>query len=470
MGVRKPGVFQQWLDVAHDAPLHVPELTDIRLPVLVVGAGPAGLAAMAALSRAGVRFEGIESHSGVGGIWDAANPLSSVYEGMHTVTSRHTTHLGRPIPEDGPLFLPHRDARQYLAQFAEQEGLVAHLRLNTRFEDAVKTERGTWLATLHVNGQQETVEREYRAIVIATGSHNRNHRIFPRSLWDDAGGGGLDVIHAAEYEDNTRYVDKRVLVIGVGNSGTDIADKVSTAAKRTLLSVRTPPWINPATVLGTPCDKMAAESRWLPHWYEMASFHIARRLAIGSSSRLGLPKPRHALLDRLPVNDRGIVRAILDGRVQIRSNVSSLEGGVASFEDVQEADEPVDAVIFCTGYARQYPLLPPLDADGETLRDLLTFFLFHRDEPGLAVMTELVGTWSCWPIFVQQARALATYFAAEQRGGRNVGLFNARRCVPTPDLKGKLFGGADAYHVDYRIYLRVLRDLVVWLSGQGRLD
>ncbi|MGE0376748.1 MAG: FAD-dependent oxidoreductase, partial [Planctomycetaceae bacterium] len=359
---------------------------------------------------------------------------------------------------------PHRDAHRNLEQFAEQAGLLPKIQLNTRFVDAEKSDRGTWIATLRSNETNDDAEREFRAIVIATGSHNKNHRSVPQRLWDEAAGSGMDVIHSADYADAAPYAGKRVLVVGIGNSGTDIADKVSAVAKRTLLAVRTPPWINPAAILGTPCDKMAVDSTWLPHWYQMASFHLIRRLAIGPLSRLGLSTPRHRLLDCVPVTDRGVVRAILDGRVTVRSNVESLTGGVARFEDAQQTDEPVDAVIFATGFARQYPLLPPLDADGEALDDLLTFFIFRRTEPGLAFMTEVVGTWSCWPIFVEQARAIAAYFAAEQRGGRHVRRFNTRRNVPLPNFKGKLFGGANAYHIDYALYTRALRELTAWLS------
>lgn len=464
MGMRKPSRFRQWLSQPEGtAPVEWCR-SDADRPVLVVGAGPAGLAALAALRRAGVNCEGVESHRGVGGIWDISNPLSSVYEGMHTVTSRHTTHLGWPMPGEWPAFVPHAQAHHYLVRFAEVEGLLPHIRFHTRFVDAIRCDRGTWRATLASGSREELVERECRAIVVATGSHNRLHCSLPRSLWDEAAGSGIEVLHSADYKGPAPYAGKRVLIVGIGNSGTDIADKVSAVARRTLLSVRTPPWINPATILGAPCDKMAQDSTWLPHWYQMASFHVIRRVAIGPLSRLGLSTPRHRLLDCVPVTDRGIVRAVLDGRVTIRSNIESLDGGVARFADPEQEAEPVDAVIFATGFMRQYPLLPPLDADGARLDELLAFFVFHRTEPALAFMTEVVGTWSCWPVFVEQARAIAAYFSAEQRGGRHVARFNRRRSLPTPNFKGRLFAGANAYHIDYALYTRALRELADWLS------
>jgi hypothetical protein len=79
-------------------------------------------------------------------------------------------------------------------------------------------------------------------------------------------------------------------------------------------------------------------------------------------------------------------------------------------------------------------------------------------------MTELVGLWSCWPIFVEQSRALAAYFAAEQRGAKNIAAFNKRRRVPSPNFKGQLFRLGDPFHVDYALYTRMLRGLTEWFN------
>ncbi len=272
------------------------------------------------------------------------------------------------------------------------------------------------------------------------------------------------MIHSADYRSPAAYAGRRVLVIGIGNSGSDIADKISGSAKLTLLSVRTHPWIIPQTVGGVPCDQLAAQSRGAPSWLGLASFQLMRRLAIGSFRSLGLTKPRYGLNDRVPMSDRGVVQAIRAGSVIIRSDVTELSGGVAHFSDPNHSPEPIDAVIFATGFARKYPLLPELDVAGANPDGALLFYIFHRREPGLAFLTEVVGLWSCWPIFVEQSRAIAAYFAAEQHGAANVNLFNDRRRVPSPNYKGKLFRLGDAYHVDYALYTRTLRGLSEWFS------
>jgi len=437
--------------------------TNPALPVLVVGGGPAGLAAMAGLKQAGVTFQGVEGHCRVGGIWDQSNPLSSVYDRMQTNTSRQTTHLGPPMPADWPDYPPADQARGYLGDFARQQGLDAQVWFNTRFEQAHKTERGTWLARLRRDSQP--AELECRAIVFGTGVHHQERRVVPQQLWDEATAAGLDVRHSSQYRGAEEFAGKRVLIVGIGNSGSDIADLLSPVAQRTVLAVRSTPWIVPSVVFGRPSDQLADETtNWLPHWVQLASFHFIQRLYIGHPSRLGLETPQYQLLEKFAITDRGFVCAVREGRVVLRSNVTSLAGGKAVFARPEHAAEPFDAVIFATGYRRRYPLLDE-PSPSQDLADALSFLIFHRREPGLAYMAETIATRGCWPIFAEQGHALGAYFAAEQRGGRNVAEFNARRGLPSPDFKGKIFRKADGFHVDYHRYTRALQDLSAWLKG-----
>lgn len=434
------------------------------MPVLVIGAGPAGLAAMAGLHRAGVAFRGIEAHSRVGGIWDQSNPLSSVYDGMQTNTSRHTTHLGPPMPADWPAYPHSSQAHSYLTTFAEQESLLPHVTCSTRFEAAEKTPRGTWTVTLR-GAETEPQRVECRAVVFATGVHHRERRVVPQSLWDEATAAGLDVRHSSGYRGADALAGKRVLIVGIGNSGSDIADMISRVAQRTVLAVRSTPWIVPSVVFGRPSDALADETtNWLPHWIQIASFHFIQRLYVGHPSKLGLSAPQYQLLEKFAITDRGFVKAVREKRVILRSNVTSLAGGTATFAKTGEAPEAFDAVIFATGYDRRYPLLDD-PSGGKNLAEALSFLIFHRREPGLAYMAETIATRGCWPIFAEQGRAMAAYFAAEQRGGRNVEPFNARRSLPSPDFKGKVFSKADGFHVDFHRYTHTLRDLTAWLEA-----
>ena len=455
-----PAPFANWLASA-DLEETACAPTNPNLPVLVVGAGPAGLAIMSALAEAAISFEAVEAHSGLGGIWNETNPVSSIYEGLHTVTSRHTTHLGTKPPDDWPDYPSHRQVLTYFEGFARDRGLLPHIRFGTRFESAVKTAEGTWQVTFRGrDGTRGPTERVFRAIVFATGAHNKLCRSFPNGLRDQALAEGIEVLHSADYSHPSRYAGKRVLVVGVGNSGSDIAEKISQEAKRVLISVRTPPWINPPTVWGVPCDKLAFDGTSLPDWLAMPIFHWARSRAIGSYRRLGMLAPRYGLNDRLPITDRGIVQAIRAGRVIVRSHVQEFRSGEVHFADKRQASEGVDVVIFATGYQRHYPLLTDTDAANGSL----LFHLFHRREPGLVYMMETIGLRCCWPIFLEQARCVAAYFNAENVASDRVAAFNSRRHAAVPPPKGKLFRLADSYHLDYDAYTQLLRGLTQWLT------
>jgi cation diffusion facilitator CzcD-associated flavoprotein CzcO len=458
----RPRNFEAWLRQPENAaPL---PRSDSQLPVLVVGAGPAGLAAMAELRRADVNCEGIEFHSQVGGIWDQSNPLSSVYDSLTTNTSRYTTHLGPPMPREWPDYPHHHQAHGYLERFAAEAGILPHIRFLTSFEGAVKSDRQTWIAALRSVGDHQSETREYRAIIMATGLHNKKNRIYPEGLRAQAAASGLDVIHSSDYRHPARYADKRVLVVGLGVSGTDIANEVSRVAARTVLSFRSVPWIVPLNVFGRPGD-LAAQSATarLPFRVQRECFRVIRSMTIGNPRRLGLPAPNDQLWDRFALSDRGIVEALKTNRVVACPSVAAIEDGVAIFGD-DRRPEPIDAVVFATGYERKYPLLEDRALGGNSLSESLPFLIFHPTDPSLAYLSEVISPCGCWSIFLEQGRAIAAFFGAEQRGERAATEFNARRLLPSPDVKGGWYRKADGFHVDVGSYLRTLRKLAAWLS------
>lgn len=416
------------------------------------------------MAKAGIDFVGIDSHSQVGGIWDWTNPISSIYEGMRTVTSRYTTYLGTPMPDDWPEFVPHEQALSHLVRFAESHGLVDMIKFATLFVDARKSPAGTWIVKLRPIGQGTEYEQEFRAIVFAVGAHNKKQMILPPELSEQARAAGLDVLHSSEYKAPGRFAGKRVLLVGLGDSGSDIAAKICGAAERTLLAIRTTPWVIPQRAFGVPCDKLGIDSAWMPYWFSKHSFYVIRRALIGGYRRLGLPKPKHALHDKMTVSDRGIVAAIRSGKVTSRSHVTNLAGGLATFANPKHEPEQVDSVIFATGYRRTYPLLSDSNTPVDDVADALAFRIFHPSEVGLFYLAETVGLRSCWPTFAEQANTIAAYLLGEERGATNVRRFNARRKVATPSFKGAIYRMADQFHHDYEIYIPCLRDLSGWLA------
>jgi hypothetical protein len=463
----KRSLFSKWLETP-DPALAVETLPTVAgLPMLVVGAGPAGLSGMAALAKHGIDFVGVESHSQVGGIWDISNPISSAYEGMCTVTSRFTTYVGTtPVSKEWPNFIPHEMALGHFVGFAESHGLLDKIKFETSFVDASKTAAGTWMVTLRPTGQgqDQEYEQEFRGIVFATGAHNKKQGRIPDELSSQARDAGIDVLHSSEYQSPARFAGKRVLLVGLGDSGSDIAAKICSTAARTLLAVRTTPWLIPQVVMGVPVDKLGCDTNWMPNWYRDGSFHMICWAYIGGYRKLGMPRPKQGLHDKMAIIDRGIVPALRSGSVVARSHVIGLAGGTATFANPEQEPEPIDAVIFATGFGRSYPLLCQPGASADEVAKALSFLIFHPSEPGLFYLAETVGLRSCWPIFTEQANAIAAYLLGEERATSNVRRFNSRRQVATPSFQGAIYSMADRFHLDYEIYTHCLRDLSGWLA------
>ena len=117
---------------------------------------------------------------------------------------------------------------------------------------------------------------------MASGTLNKSNQKFPPTLREDAQRAGIATLHAADFKNAQNFKNKNVLIIGVGNSGSDIATQISRVARRTVLAVRTTPWIVPLWAFGIPADVFARPTI-LPHWLKLKLFHRIQRLYIAAS-------------------------------------------------------------------------------------------------------------------------------------------------------------------------------------------
>src|SRR5262249_41751125 len=157
---------------------------------------------------------------------------------------------------------------------------------------------------------------ECRALVFATCVHHQERRVVPQALWDEATTAGINAIHSSKYRGAGEFAGKRVLIVGIGNSGSDIADIISRTARRTVLAVRPRPWMVSRVVFGRPSDQLADDTtNWLPYWMQLTSFQLIQRLYVGHPRKLGLDAPQYRLLEKFATTDRGFVRAVREGRV-----------------------------------------------------------------------------------------------------------------------------------------------------------
>lgn len=326
----------------------------LATPVLVIGAGPAGLATAASLLEHGITPEVIERGGVVGQSWHGH------YERLHLHTvKQHSSLPRRPFPAHYPRYVPRRQVVEYLADYA------AHFRIAPRFgEEATAIERvdGRW-HTRCSSGLAFVSE----AVVLATGANLRPHQ--PGYPGQDQYLGALT--HSRGYREASAYRGRRVLVVGMGNTGAEIALDLAEADVDVTLSVRSPVNMVLRDVLGRPTQVTAMLLARLPRRLAYAVARKFRDWTIGDLRPWGIRAPEASPLQQLmeegrtPVIDIGTVRAIRQGRIAVRPGIEAFSAEGVRFTDGRS--EAFDAVILATGYRpdvqKFFPGVPvPLDA------------------------------------------------------------------------------------------------------------
>ena len=339
----------------------------------VVGAGPAGLAVARAFKVHGIPFDIYERHRAIGGIWDRTNPGSPIYDNTHFISSKTQSHfLDFELPDHYPDYPAHRQILAYLRAFARAYDLQSSIRFNTHVEHVAPKSRG-WRVRLSTG---ET--REYAWLVAASGA-NWHPRI-PRF----AGAFTGKSRHASTYRSPSEFTGKRVLVVGAGNSGCDIACDASQTARAAFISLRRGYHFIPKHVFGQPFDVFAEQGRHLPLW--LSQFLLGRLLRIlnGDLTRFGLQRPDHKVLESHPILNTQILHHLSHGTLVAKPNVGALNGGIVVFEDGTR--EPIDLVIYATGYSWKLPYLEEGVVEWEAGRPDLYMKLFSREHPRLFVI------------------------------------------------------------------------------------
>ncbi|WP_329457320.1 flavin-containing monooxygenase [Streptomyces sp. NBC_01497] len=329
-----------------------------ELPVYVIGAGPGGLAVAAALHRRGVRAVVLEKSDAVGASWRGH------YSRLRLHTTRRWSALpGLPIPRSFGRWVPRDKVVKYLERYAQFHGLdvvtgVEVSRVERLSGDgqegtgggAQDTRNGSmtvppdgakWL--LRATGGREL---RARAVVVATG-YNHTPRL---PAWPGLGTYTGELLHARAYRDAEPYRGKDVLVVGVGNTGAEIAvDLVEGGASRVRLAIRTPPHILRRSTLGWPAQASGILCRRLPR---LLVDRVARGVVLRAP---GIPRPRKGLATRaregaIPVQDVGLVKAVREGRVEPVAAVESFDGDAVTLADGSVVTPEV--VVAATGYER----------------------------------------------------------------------------------------------------------------------
>ena len=364
----------------------------------IVGAGPAGLAALRALSGAGLDAVAFERGERVGGVWSLEERDTAAYRSLHLITSRARTEFAEhPMPDGTPDYPSRDQVGAWLEGFVERFGLGERIRLGTPVQRAERRAGGGW----DVDGE------EFDVLVVASG-HNEVAK-WPDPPYPGSDEFGGEQLHALDYDDPAAYADKNVMVVGVGNSALDIATDLSHHAARTLLSVRTGSWIIPKRMLGKPADQVIRP--WaavhVPWRIRQPVAQTLLRLTVGKPEDVGLPAPAGGLFQSHPSISDTIVSRIAHGEIAPKPGIERLVPGGVAFTDGTE--EEVDAIVWCTGYRVTIPFLDERHVGPDPQELPLYKRIIHLDVPDLCFVGLMQSTGSAFPILERQSTLLAEH-------------------------------------------------------------
>src|SRR4051812_19181884 len=263
----------------------------------VIGAGSSGIAAVKALDEKGFDVTAFEASDRIGGNWVFGNPngMSSAYRGLHINTSRERMEFSDfPMPKSYPDYPHHTHIAAYFDAYADHFGIRDRIRFETLVRRAERVPDGGWALTL----DDGSVER-FDALLVANGHHWD-------ARWPEPAFPGSDSfegvqMHAHDYRTPEIFEGKRTVVLGIGNSATDIAVESSRTSDATFLAMRRGAWIVPKYIGGMPSDKQTTGlMARAPLAVQSAMLRLMLRLSVGKLEDYGLPKPDHQPLHAHP--------------------------------------------------------------------------------------------------------------------------------------------------------------------------
>jgi len=311
----------------------------------VIGAGAAGLAAVKVLAEQGFAVDCYERSDRVGGHWHTD------YESLHLITSRDVSGFeGFPMPAEYPVYPSRDQMRTYLESFADRFDLRRQITFDTEVvsvtPDGDRGERGWWVETS--SGQRV----HYAGVLVANG------HLWDPNLPELAARFTGRSVHSAAYRDVSDIEGDRVLVVGSGNSGCDLAVDAANARLHPAVSVRRGQVFQPKAIFGRP----RAELTWLAKLPPVLQERVTRalvRIVVGPPEVYrGLPVPvTRNLNDQPPVVNNLLLYWIQHGRIDVVPAIDRIDGRQVHFADGTARE--FDTILWATGFRTTLPFLAP---------------------------------------------------------------------------------------------------------------
>ncbi len=434
------------------------------LQVLVIGAGPSGLVTLKTLRQLGINATCVDRGERIGGNWDIQSPFSSVYESTHLISSKGMTQfVDFPMPEQYPEYPSHHQVLAYLNSYAERFGLGQYIRKKITVNRVEKANDG-WILTVSPSDGLSSRDEKYHAVVIANG-----HHAVPM-MPEFAGQFSGEWLHAHDYKHHRQLEGRRVLVVGAGNSGCDIAVEAAIHGRSAAISMRRGYHFFPKFIRGKPADVVGDRARrWpIPRSWQKRIAQFVVDWTIGRPQRYGLPTPEHGLFETHPIINSQLPYYAGHGKLAVFPDIRLLDGDQVEFTDGRR--ETFDTIILATGYQLTFPFIEPELLNTVDGIPKLYLHAFHPTDDTLFVAGMIQPNSGQWPLTDLQAQIIARYLKACQKGSPAADEFRQQKRSAQSAATSREHFLATPRHrleVDYFEYRRALQKIVRQLDAAG---
>ncbi|MCC3305205.1 flavin-containing monooxygenase [Sneathiella sp. HT1-7] len=428
----------------------------------LIGAGPMGLAMAKVLKEQGIPFQGFEVHSDVGGLWDIDGRKSTMYETAHLISSKKMTEFTDfPMKERVAEYPSHREMKAYFSEFADYYDLRKEYLFNA--EVLKTTPLGQSGEGWQVTWQDDEGEKseKFAGILIANGTLSEpNLPEFPGSFEGE-------MIHSCEYRYPEQFKGKRVLVVGAGNSGCDIAVDAIHHGLSCDLSMRRGYYFVPKYVFGKPADTLGGMIK-LPMWLKRRIDGMILRWFVGNPQKYGFPKPDYQLYESHPIVNSLVLYHAGHGDIQIHPDIERIDGKSVYFKNGSVGE--YDMILAATGYKLHYPFIDQELLNWQGNAPHLYLNALHPERDDLFVLGMVEASGLGWQGRHEQAEMVARYIkglmldapaAKELKAEKSKGFLRATGGMNYIDLPRM------AYYVDKATYLKSVKNWIQRLKETG---
>uniref|UniRef100_UPI00398F4D23 flavin-containing monooxygenase 5-like isoform X2 n=1 Tax=Pristiophorus japonicus TaxID=55135 RepID=UPI00398F4D23 len=379
--------------------------------VAIIGAGASGLTSIKCCLDEDLEPVCFERSNDFGGLWNFQEKVNDgrpgIYKSLIINTCKEMMcYSDFPIPDNYPNYMHNSRILEYFRLYAKHFDLVKYIRFKTNVCSITKC------ADFSSTGQWDVVTRDaednlesviFDAILVCTGHHVNPH--LPLDSFPGIEKFEGQYMHSKEYKDPVRFEGKRVIVIGIGNSGSDLAVEISRLAKQVFLSTRRGAWIlNRVAEKGFPAD-MLYNSRVNSLFPSAMISWLAERALNSRFDHVNYGmKPSHSFHSQHPTINDDLPNRIISGAVLVKPNVKQFTETAAVFEDGTAED--IDVVVFATGYTFSFPFLEESVVKVDKNHVSLHKYVFppQLEQPTLAIIGLVQPVGAIMPISELQAR------------------------------------------------------------------